>query len=419
MGEFDIKLSRIRSIINSEDVLEDQIRNVQNDVDHIKGNLRFKIAGSNNIRRRLQRIVNELNDESRDMRMLQKALNNTADLYETAEKRICEAVKDGKISFDENIGQYFNNIGDSLNAVFLTPIVGPAAGLIDFITEGELKIKDFGILGDKGDEYADKINDKLFKDKRHELENKGYYKDGEWHDVNTDDEKESQKFDDSQLNKVAQIAGVEIKAEASLFSGGASIQDEYGSLSGSYDVLKAEAYINAYAGIYSVGPDGEKHFAPGIGGEIGASATAFTASGTAMLGDEMLGAYINGEVNVGHVGATAGGDIGFLGADGSFNPQANIHAEVEAIAAEATAAVGVNLLGTDVSGHVGVNVGVGAHADIGLHDGVLSFDVGASLGVGVSVDLEIDFGGTAELVWDAVSDVGSNAWEAIEGLFSW
>lgn len=74
---------------------------------------------------------------------------------------------------------------------------------------------------------------------------------------------------------------------------------------------------------------------------------------------------------------------------------------------EGTAAVGAQVLGTDVSGNVGVNVGVGAHAEIGLQDGKISFDVGASLGIGVSVELEIDFSGTMDKVGTLVSNCTS------------
>lgn len=44
MSEFDIKIKRVRSIINAEDSLEDHIRNVQSDVEHVSSNLGLRIA---------------------------------------------------------------------------------------------------------------------------------------------------------------------------------------------------------------------------------------------------------------------------------------------------------------------------------------------------------------------------------------
>lgn len=80
---------------------------------------------------------------------------------------------------------------------------------------------------------------------------------------------------------------------------------------------------------------------------------------------------------------------------------------------EASATAGATIAGTSVNAKGSVKVGIGAHADVGYSDGVLSLDIGASLGIGVGVSLEIDFSGTV----DAVADFAGNAWSGITGLF--
>ena len=66
---------------------------------------------------------------------------------------------------------------------------------------------------------------------------------------------------------------------------------------------------------------------------------------------------------------------------------------------------------------VGVNFGIGAHADLGYKDGVIKADVGLSVGLGVSAAVEIDIGGMvntvvdgAEAVWDGACDLWDSLW---------
>jgi hypothetical protein len=66
---------------------------------------------------------------------------------------------------------------------------------------------------------------------------------------------------------------------------------------------------------------------------------------------------------------------------------------VEATLAELEGTAAVNVLGGEVSVSGSVSVVIGAHADVGLKDGVFKVDTGVSMGVGVSVGLEVDVGG--------------------------
>lgn len=180
-------------------------------------------------------------------------------------------------------------------------------------------------------------------------------------------------------------------------------EGSYGIASGSYNVAagQAEASASAYAGLL------------GVGAQVGVGVTAFTASAQGSLGNEYFNLHGSTEVNVGHVGAEAAVNVGLVDENGNFNPQLGGSLSAEALLAEASATVGGTIAGTEINATGSVNIGVGAHADVGLNDGVLSLDIGASVGIGVSVSLEIDFSGTV----NAVADFASNAWSGITGLF--
>ena len=112
------------------------------------------------------------------------------------------------------------------------------------------------------------------------------------------------------------------------------------------------------------------------------------------------------------------------GEDGKLQPQLGVSASAEAIAAEVSGNVDVNILGGEVGVNGSVNFGVGAHADLGFKDGVVKVDLGASLGVGVSVGFEADIGGAvntvvsgAESAWNDVTDAATDAWSEVTSWF--
>jgi hypothetical protein len=136
-------------------------------------------------------------------------------------------------------------------------------------------------------------------------------------------------------------------------------------------------------------------------------------SQSARLGDENLGIYVKAEETIGRVGAGLSGVIGLRDAEGNINPTAHVNMSIEAIAAEASVKGGVNVFGADLGVKASVNVGVGAHAEFGYKDGVLSADIGASLGLGGSIKLEIDIGGMV----DTIADNAQAAWTSFMDLF--
>lgn len=189
----------------------------------------------------------------------------------------------------------------------------------------------------------------------------------------------------------------------SLYHLDGSLEGPYGSLNGEVNFLNAEASATAYAGLFTA--DGK--FAPGVGVEAGASVSLFTAEGEARLGNQYLGAYVNGNVEVCSASLEGSISAGLYNSEGKFDPSLGAGVSAEAILAQAEGSVGGTVLGTDIGVTGSVGVGAGAHANIGLQDGVLSFEVGAYLGVGATVGFDIDFNDTYDTIvnaWDDASD---------------
>ena len=228
--------------------------------------------------------------------------------------------------------------------------------------------------------------------------------------------------------------GAETKRVGTIFAAGyeqsgkvAKWHDEgsrsYGIASGNYssDALYAEYNYGITGGLYvsKVGKDGKEYFVfePGVHAEVGGSAGVWQGSADGRLGNDVFA--VTGECGASFVEAEGKAELNLGIVDGKFAASAKASAEVNLVKAEGS--VGVDIMG--VEGKIGgsVSVGVGAHADIGYHDGKFRFDLGASVGVGGSITGEIDVSGLVENIGDAVdtladaaSDIGDAAADAVK-----
>lgn len=166
--------------------------------------------------------------------------------------------------------------------------------------------------------------------------------------------------------------------------------------------------IYAYAGYSFLTASGEAGVEDGTAFAKG-KAAVLNANGYAQFTD-----YLRGQANVnvlyaeGEAKADATAQI--FGDDGKLDVQLGASAKAEAIAAEAEASAGINILGGEVGVEGGVNVGIGAHADVGYRDGIFKVDIGASLGIGASGSIDVDVGGMV----DTISDTATAAWDGIK-----
>ena len=193
--------------------------------------------------------------------------------------------------------------------------------------------------------------------------------------------------------------------EGSVWDISGVLDGPYGSLTGNVSALTGEAHATAWGGLF----DAEGNFAPGIGAELGVSGSLFEAGF-----DGTLGLYAEGGVEVGHAEATLGISAGLYDGDGNFNPSLGGGASAEVVVAQASGSAGATVMGTDVGVSGSIGFGAGAHANVGLQDGVFSLDLGAYVGVGGSVGITIDFNDTYDTIvdaWDATCDWASDTWD--------
>ena len=178
----------------------------------------------------------------------------------------------------------------------------------------------------------------------------------------------------------------------------------------------AEAHASVSAGMYKMGKDGQRFWSPGVKAEVGASASIFEGEVSKQVGSDMLGVTVKGTTTVGKAEAQANAGAVLFDENHKLNPQLSAGASAEAIGGELTGKAQVDVLGGSVGVKGSVNCGIGAHADVGLKDGVVKVDIGATVGVGVSVGVEVDVGGMVNTVVDgakAAADFIGDAWDSL------
>ncbi|MBQ1312274.1 MAG: hypothetical protein IIY55_10545 [Blautia sp.] len=165
-------------------------------------------------------------------------------------------------------------------------------------------------------------------------------------------------------------------------------KNKYGKVQA--QVGQAEAKGELTAGIYQIGKDDQKVFAPCVKATVGGSVCALSVKASGQVGNDYISASAKGEGTVGRAEAKVKARAEFVDKTGKFAPGFSANASAEAVAVEAKGQASGKLLGVEGTVKAGVNVGIGAHADVGIEGGKIRCDVGASLGVGVNLGFELD-----------------------------
>ncbi len=395
------------------------------------------------ITRNLKTISANLQEDSRTMEKMGSSLGNIAGKYRKAEMYAVESANGREhITIGEYFRDYINGMGPLEWAIQVIPGVSAISAIQIFRNWWNAgNISHFG-LESKGwkttdHSYSGSLNFKDFYDKE-KFENNEYSglgkkiagagkkikdfndkhtiwkKEGKWLNgkrIDPNDPEQMKAFDDVDDKQLIDgvdvyIAKAGIEKENSVWRSGEKIKgDKDGThASGELRFLNADAEASAYIGL------------GGLGVSAGASVSVFHADGEAQLGNDMLGVYAKGEVDVLKAGLEGDFSVGVYDKNGKFSPNAHLSASAEAIAAEASVKGGVKIAGTDIGVKAGINVGIGAHADIGFKDGKVSLDLGASLGIGASVKLEVDVSGTVDAVAGAAKSVLDGAGKAMDNI---
>lgn len=456
MAKIKINVTQVMTSAGQGSTVQRSVSSVANDINNIKNRIDSRILNRNSISSRLNNVKNEVSDIHGDIVAICTAISTGAMNYNTTENNIVKNVNrmkdlnqynssithnwleshfkdvDNKEIIDEKAatsqnayeadskeieeierilqflgieysGRDGSIFGDTKLTEFLAKYtVGNAEHYFGSI---EYKIEDsFGSSIPLFEDFFEGLEDKM-KDKglNKDLKELKEYTD---FDGNKIDTKDAPKFYERDIT-IAEIKS-EASVSESLYTGNFDWGD-WGKAG--VTVGQAEAHAELSAGFYVLDADGDKKFSPGVKAEIGTSITAFEGQWeNQWLGNDMLG--LNTEVNatVGKAEAAANTTVQLFGDNGELDVQIGASASAEAIAGEIEGSIGVNVLGGEVGVKGGVNFGIGAHADVGIRDGVIKLDVGASLGVGLSLDVEVDVGGMVNTVVDSAQ----SWWDGIE-----
>lgn len=438
MARISIEPPRAKGTLTEQSKLEKTLKGLYQEVENVRSGLTFKIAGQEAIAARLRSAAEQIDREAVSVGALRSGLMEVVARYEQTESGNLNRVGAEKTTVQgSNSGNIWGGLLPGMGVVFpgwlwdllipLKPSPWPIGSeLVKWIaavigmgspkTEGEVKFESDADV-DLNDAFKDKgifkkISD--FEDANSESEHDRYYYDPKtktYTKVDGKDEKaleEFEKHNEGLIPVDLKVAGVGASGSISAWNlSGETEPGGIGGAEGSVDLFKLEGDASAYIGML------------GIGASAGASFTAFSAEERAYLGTEDLQIYEEVGVTAGKVGTEISGSAGLIDKEGKFNPSAYVGASAEAIAGEVSGSVGVKALGADVAVKGSLNYGIGAHANVGIHDGKISVDIGATLGVGASVKLDIDVSGTVEAIGDAVGNVASGVAEFFDWITPW
>jgi hypothetical protein len=446
MSSFTANLNGMKKVVDDENSLVKELKNCGSSISGVKGSVNLG-ASTQYIRKRIARASDAVIVQSTKMNDMRSKLESINSDYESTENRIIDRQVKTYQSTDAS-GNFISNI---LSATYIPLLISPicpspSIGLISFLnwiwskdsddsdSESSSKVKETYskisaggiadiIMGEadknssiykdasKIKDYNKKIKEFNDNNKIYKTEEKGYIdENGEYH-RSTGDSKEAKENEKvrKEIDSLKEEATIYKKSVGDSVSYDSDkVEGSYGIASGSlnYDIGKAEWNASASAGLYSYDKNGNKILTPGLQATVGVGVTAITTTAKGQIGNEYFNAHGSVTATVGKAEAKGSVNVGLLDENGNFNPRAKVSAKAEAIAAEISGKAGVTVAGTDVGVTGSLNVGIGAHADVGYSDGKFSLDIGASVGIGASVKLDIDMSGTI----NAVSKVAKAIW---------
>ena len=423
MARIYIEPAGVRRALASEADLTVKLNRLAHDVENVRSAMDYRIAGQAAISARLRDVSEQAAKEAKGVANVRNCLEQALSRYERTENanlgRTQASSSDGEPSGTgdggRTLAEWLRLIGTVLPPGSLFPGIGPAVSLLSFLLPLLSNPVDVtrrrGILMDDDENGKIKTGGekKLFDSDADDFASSKSYVDlktGKVTEVDPNDEKAVKEFEEHNQDAIevdAKFFSVGAGTSFSLYGDKTEVTGKYGGTEASIDFGKMEAEAGAYIGSL------------GLGAAAGASITAFSAEEKAYLGTESLNVYEELGVSAGRLEAKAAVNAGLTDKDGKFNPSLYAGASAEAIAGELRGKVGVNALGADVGIEGSVNYGVGAHANVGMHDGKISVDIGVSLGVGGSVKLDVDVSGTIEAVHNKAQEV----WSGVRNFLSW
>lgn len=439
MAKILIEPAKTKLVLSQQSALENKLNKLSQEVDNVRGAVRYKIAGQQNIVQCLREAAEQIFKESQSIQSMRSGLEQITARYEQTENgNISRIVAEqaslqngggGGVSGPSGGNDNEHSLADWLKALkdILPWIWGPAVPGIGFAwpmgsilgtllnpgaVSGSAEVKS-GVEIDLDDALEDwgpfKKLDK-FTDAHSEKTGKMLYIDPKTGTRTVVDPNDKNAVEEFKKHNEGAIP-VDVKVWGIGATGSIAAWNPKGTVSGSFWGAEGEVAVSKLEG------EAEAHLGLlGIGASLGASYTAFSASEKAYLGSEDWNLYEEVKVEAGRLGVKGEVNFGLIDKEGNFNPSAYGGFEAEAIAGEISGKVGGNIGGmVDVGLEGSLNYGLGAHANAGYHDGKISLDLGVTVGVGASVKLEIDISGAV----NAFGEAADNFVSGLKDFFSW
>ena len=401
MSEFRLRPSNMRTVSTEQTQIAAQMSQLEQEILRVRSGLSFEVGSKERIRQRLKTAGDCTGESAGHLRSAAQVLANITDTYEATEQNLAGLPVSKEtylpICDAETVLSILPGLVGIGAGVTITPATPSNPGTVDSVVDA---VSRFFQHKDK-DHFP--TGDVPIADREKNAWQKTFV---------SQNEKDLGK---SQMDPLL-VWGGSVEKSGSLLGmeGEALVGDADGTYAQrSYGVLQRDAYAQLYGGLFVMGEDGEKIFAPALGAALGLSLSGLTAAGEARLGSDLLGVKVSGDATLGKLNAEAKGAVSLRDEDGNLDPTLHGEAALEALAFEASGAAVGQILGTEIGVQGSVTVGVGVHAEAGYQDGVFSLEIGAALGVGGSVGLVIDVGGTV----DAVCDGAKAAWTEFTSWF--
>lgn len=303
-------------------------------------------------RSKLGKITRKMDEQTDTLSQMGSALNTAADMYDKTESRIL-----------------VNHLSRYIGATFVDPFAYGQIG--EGVSLGGSGVS-FGVAG-----FSAGLNLEFFRQIRDLIGSATLSFPG----ILTTIDKIDSILTDIDEGKFV-IAEASGELESKLYS-------TTGSVSGlDYEVyggkLSADGYVQLTNGTIALAASAEYVAA----GATGTYESEFgTTRGTVEAG--VIEANVDARLDLASGDIYASGDVGVYAGKASVSHSGSVS-------------------GVDYSVGVEGTVGIGAHFDVGIQDGVINFDVGAAVGIGGSIKFSLDIGGIAE-----------NISGGVEGLFGW
>lgn len=402
MAQFSVKTNNARPTINEEKKIACELSNIESELRRISNSLSFKLAAKANIRSRLGNAANRVSAHRTSMSSMHSALQNVVGSYDCTENTIIGNInlENEKIQNISEVGYENSGYGESAYDKFK-----------NYLNE-ILKMTDSGEYRDYILRRIESVKDFIAEIYESNIDFSTIGLIFGLPDAIQGDTSAFDYFIDSIKDTIVDKTGFkeEVKTSGSLYE--SQISCANGSLGVSLGTY--EAYASAQGGLITKDKEGNLVFNPNIDAKMGVSFTALEAAGAYSVGDDWFGAGMSGDITVGKVSGETSVSASLLDEDGFFNPHAKLDANAEAILIDAKAQAGVTVLGTTAEVEAGVNVGIGAHANVEMGDGIIACDFGASFGIGASISFTIDYGGTVDAVKEATKGMAESVWNKVK-----